>query len=94
MLLANKTVAENISKIQINKQALPFPYRIHDQPDPEKLAPFVQYAKNTGMVLMPVHQKNSASFNQLLEDAKGNQSNTCLSNLVLEPWPKPFIRHK
>ena len=41
MLLANKTVAENISKIQINKQALSFPYRIHDQPDPEKLAPFV-----------------------------------------------------
>ena len=48
MLLANKTVAENISKIQINKQPLPFPYRIHDQPDPEKLAPFVQYAKKYG----------------------------------------------
>ncbi|HYJ37607.1 MAG TPA: RNB domain-containing ribonuclease, partial [Chitinophagaceae bacterium] len=48
MLLANKTVAENISKIKINKKEIPFPYRIHDTPDEEKLAPFVEFAKKFG----------------------------------------------
>ncbi|MDR0791824.1 MAG: ribonuclease R, partial [Chitinophagaceae bacterium] len=32
MLLANKGVAEYISKIKIDKKPVPFPYRIHDQP--------------------------------------------------------------
>ena len=35
MLLANRYVAENISKIKVNGKALPFPYRIHDTPDEE-----------------------------------------------------------
>ncbi len=35
MLLANRTVAEYVSKIKINKQPIPFPYRVHDKPDEE-----------------------------------------------------------
>jgi len=89
MLLANKTVAENISKIQINKQPLPFPYRIHDQPDPEKLAPFVQYAKKYGHGFdASSPQKISASFNQLLEDAKGKPEQHVLEQLGIRTMAK------
>ena len=89
MLLANKTVAENISKIQINKQPLPFPYRIHDQPDPEKLAPFVQYAKKYGHSFdASSPEKISASFNQLLEDAKGKPEQHVLEQLGIRTMAK------
>ena len=89
MLLANKTVAENISKIQINKQPLPFPYRIHDQPDPEKLAPFVQYAKKYGHGFdASSPEKIAASFNQLLEDAKGKPEQHVLEQLGIRTMAK------
>jgi ribonuclease R len=89
MLLANKTVAENISKIQINKQPLPFPYRIHDQPDPEKLAPFVQYAKKYGHGFdASSPEKISASFNQLLVDAKGKPEQHVLEQLGIRTMAK------
>ena len=89
MLLANKTVAENISKIQINKQPLPFPYRIHDQPDPEKLAPFVQYAKKYGHGFdASSPEKIASSFNQLLEDAKGKPEQHVLEQLGIRTMAK------
>ena len=68
MLLANRTVAENLGKIKINNKPVPFPYRIHDNPDEEKLLPFVAFAKKFG------HQFDisnpdaiAASFNQMLK---------------------------
>ena len=48
MLLANRTVAEFVSAIKIHKKPLPFPYRVHDEPDKEKLLPFIQFAKKYG----------------------------------------------
>ncbi len=47
MLLANKQVAEHVSKI-IKNQDHQFVYRIHDQPDPEKLQEFFAFAKLFG----------------------------------------------
>jgi ribonuclease R len=35
MLLANRTIAEYVSKIKINQEPVPFPFRIHDTPDDE-----------------------------------------------------------
>ena len=36
MLLANKTVAESIGRVKKGVKAKTLPYRIHDQPDPQK----------------------------------------------------------
>ena len=47
MLLANQTVAEYVSRIKVNNEAVPFPYRVHDMPDEEKLKPFAAFAKNS-----------------------------------------------
>ena len=49
MLLANRTIAEYVSRIKINKEPIPFPYRIHDTPDEEKLkAAIERIRKNPG----------------------------------------------
>jgi ribonuclease R len=48
MLLANKHVAESVSKVEVNKKALPFPYRVHDLPSEEKLLPFMAFARKFG----------------------------------------------
>src|SRR4029077_18045154 len=48
MLLANRYVAQNVSKVKLKGKPLPFPYRIHDDPDEEKLLPFIAFAKKFG----------------------------------------------
>jgi len=48
MLLANRTVSEYASKIKKNKVPIPFPYRVHDTPDIDKLNMFAAFAKRFG----------------------------------------------
>lgn len=47
MLLANKQVAEHVSKLVKNREQS-FVYRIHDRPDPEKLQDFFAFVKLFG----------------------------------------------
>ncbi len=89
MLLANKTVAENVFKIEVNHKPIPFPYRIHDQPDEKKLQPFIEYAKRYG------HQFNtstpakiSESFNQMLADVHGRPEQHVLEQLGIRTMAK------
>ena len=71
MLLANRTVAEFVSKIQVNKKNIPFPYRTHDEPDKDKLLPFVEFSRKFGHKFdMSSPEKITASFNQLLQDVE------------------------
>ena len=89
MLLANRTVAENVSKILINKKPLPFPYRVHDQPDPEKLAPFIVFAKKHGHSFdVSSPQKIAQSFNTMLADAKGKPEQHVLEQLGIRTMAK------
>lgn len=89
MLLANRTVAENISKIQINKKQIPFPYRVHDQPDTERLAPFMEFAKKYGHKFdLSSPESIAASFNQMLADAKGKPEQHVLEQLGIRTMAK------
>ena len=72
MLLANRTVASHVGNIKIKKKPIPFPYRIHDTPDKEKLAPFVEFAKKYGHHFdTKTPEGIAASFNLMLHDVKG-----------------------
>ncbi|MFZ6023315.1 MAG: ribonuclease R [Bacteroidota bacterium] len=89
MLLANRTVAENISKIQINKKAIPFPYRVHDQPDAEKLMPFMDFAKKYGHKFdIGSPESIARSFNAMLEAAKGKPEQHVLEQLGIRTMAK------
>ncbi len=89
MLLANRTVAENVAKIHINKKTIPFPYRVHDQPDKEKLAPFIQYAKKYGHVFdVSTPQAIAKSFNTMLADVHGKPEQHVLEQLGIRTMAK------
>lgn len=89
MLLANKTVAEHISKIRFNGKPLPFPYRIHDNPDEEKLLPFAAFAKKFGHTFDTSSPEQIAkSFNQLLKDVHGRPEQHVLEQLGIRTMAK------
>ncbi len=89
MLLANRTIAEYISKIKINKEPIPFPYRIHNTPDDEKLKPFVAFAKKFGYTF-DMHDEAAVanSFNKLLKDVHGKPEQHVLEQLGIRTMAK------
>jgi ribonuclease R len=89
MLLANKKVAEYVSKIHVNKNAVPFPYRTHDEPDKDKLLPFVEFSRKFGHQFdMSSPEKIAASFNQLLKDVQGKPEQHVLEQLGIRTMAK------
>ena len=89
MLLANKAVAEYVSKIKINKEPLPFPYRIHDTPSEEKLKPFAAFARKFGYKFDTNDEKQiAASFNNLLSEVHGKPEQHVLEQLGIRTMSK------
>ena len=89
MLLANRTVAENISKIKIDNKPLPFPYRIHDNPDKEKLVPFIAFARKFGHIFdISTPESITNSFNQMLKDVHGKPEQHVLEQLGIRTMAK------
>ncbi len=89
MLLANKTVAEYVSKVKVNKKEVPFPYRIHDVPDEQKLTPFMAFAAKYGHKFdTSTPEKIASSFNTMLEDARGKPEQHVLEQLGIRTMSK------
>lgn len=89
MLLANKSVAEFVSKHTVDGKPVPFPYRIHDTPDEEKLIPFVAFAKRYGHTFDTSSPRGIAvSFNKMLEDANGKPEQHVLEQLGIRTMAK------
>ncbi len=89
MLLANKTVASDIARIKFNKLPVPFPYRIHDAPDPEKLANFAGFVRKFGYSIDLTTAKTiSQSFNEMLRKASGKPEQNLLETLGIRTMAK------
>ena len=89
MLLANKYVAENVSKIEINKKPIPFPYRVHDLPSEEKLLPFMAFARKFGHKFdTSTPEKIAESFNTMLKDVEGKPEQHVLEQLGIRTMAK------
>ncbi len=89
MLLANRAVATYVSKIKVNKEPIPFPYRIHDTPDDEKLKPFIAFAKKFGYTFdMHDERAVAASFNKMLKDVQGKPEQHVLEQLGIRTMSK------
>lgn len=89
MLLANRTVAEVASKIKLGDKALPFPYRVHDQPDEEKLMPFIAFARKFGYTFDTKDADAIAkSFNEMLKAAQGTPQQHVLEQLGIRTMAK------
>src|SRR6478672_11591147 len=89
MLLANRTVAGDLSKVKVKNKPLPFPYRVHDNPDEEKLVPFVAFARKFGHKFdTSSPDAIASSFNQMLIDVHGKPEQHVLEQLGIRTMAK------
>ncbi|MFT4535471.1 MAG: ribonuclease R [Saprospiraceae bacterium] len=87
MLLANKSVAKYIAKKP--QPEVPFVYRVHDLPNPDKLADFALFAKELGYLMnMNTPREIAKSFNGLYEAAKTNEQLKMLEPLAIRTMSK------
>ncbi|MES2619579.1 MAG: ribonuclease R [Bacteroidota bacterium] len=89
MLLANETVARFGAKPDKEKKALPFVYRIHDNPDPVKLETFSAVAARFGYDIHFKDPKDAAPiFNSLLKTIIGKPEQNVLETLAIRSMAK------
>ena len=89
MLLANREVATFIYKKGEGKGEVPFVYRIHDYPDPDKVKDLALFAKEMGFqIKYNSPQEIAASFNQLVEAAEQDSSLKLLQPLAVRTMAK------
>lgn len=89
MLLANRTVATYVGKKQVNKQPVPFPYRVHDVPNEDKLEIFAAFASRFGYKFnLNDPDKIAESFNQMLEAVQGKPEQHVLEQLGIRTMAK------
>lgn len=87
MLLANKQVASFMAHKP--KPEVPFVYRIHDLPNPEKLADFTLFAKELGYTFkVDKPEQIAKSFNKLSIDAIKNPILKLLEPLAIRTMAK------
>ncbi|MFA4851992.1 MAG: ribonuclease R [Bacteroidales bacterium] len=89
MLLANRKVAEFIGKNK--KTAKTFVYRVHDEPNPEKLSTFTEFVTKLGYRMKTSSRKSTIdSFNKLLTDVVGKGEQNMIENLAIRTMAKAY----
>jgi ribonuclease R/exosome complex exonuclease DIS3/RRP44 len=84
MLLANRKVAEFIGK-----QNKPFVYRVHDEPNDEKIAALETIIRQFGYSLKTTNRKTTAnSLNKLLNDVQGKKEQNLVDTLTIRSMSK------
>ncbi len=79
MLIANETVAEDYFW-----QEIPFLYRTHEEPDPEKMKSLAAFINNFGYVLrVPNGEVHPKEVQKLLAKAEGTPEEALLSRMTL-----------
>lgn len=89
MLLANRRVAEKIGKKRGNVNPKTFVYRVHDEPNPEKLQKFSEFLIKLGYKLNTGSRKGVAnSFNTLFEQIAGKGEKTMIETIAIRTMSK------
>lgn len=78
MLQANEAVAEYMCK-----RGFPTVYRVHENPDPEKLRVFAQFARPFGYRIDPSKPEDTFQFQTVLRGAKNDPKQRILPTLLL-----------
>ena len=95
MLLANRKVAEYVSKMGKGKHKFTFVYRVHDSPKPEALANFAQFAARFGYKINTKSDKEIAkSLNYLMDDVEGKKEQNVLTQLAIRSMAKAIYTTK
>ena len=98
MLLANRSVAEHIGKTRKDKakgskpeRAKTFVYRVHDEPNPEKLHTFVEFVAKLGFKMKVGSRKALAdSYNRLFSDIAGRGEEYMIDTIAIRTMSKAY----
>ncbi len=99
MLLANRSVAEhvgskhNAKKTKTQKKDTPktFVYRVHDEPNPEKLNTFVEFVGKLGFKMKVGSRKALAdSYNRLFSDIAGRGEEYMIDTIAIRTMSKAY----
>ena len=90
MLLANKTVAESIGKVKKDKKAKTLPYRVHDNPDPQKLETLRSFVVKFGYKLKSTSTKGATAraLNALMDECEGKSEQNAIQLVALRAMMK------
>ena len=90
MLLANRTVAESIGKVKKGVKPKTLPYRIHDQPDPQKLETLRGFVVKFGYKMKTAGTKGaiSKSLNTLMDECQGKKEQKLIETVALRAMMK------
>jgi ribonuclease R len=99
MLLANRVVATEIGKkkkvtkeqeLSKNDDAKPMVYRVHDNPDPEKIGRLSNFIKRFGfnLKLSSNSKTTHKHINALLDDCQGKPAQTLIETLTIRAMAK------
>lgn len=95
MLLANQTVARHISNISPDKgKKLPFIYRVHEKPDPEKMQKFFDFLAALQVHFKPVKRVTSKFFQEILASIKGTKEEIVIEEVALRSMMKAVYSDK
>ncbi|MCK9290471.1 MAG: ribonuclease R [Bacteroidales bacterium] len=89
MLLANRKIAERIGKPVGRKKVNTFVYRIHDEPNPEKLHSFLQFIGKLGYSMNISSRKNLVkSYNDLFRAVEGKGEKNLVETIAIRTMAK------
>lgn len=84
MLLANKTV----TRLAGLGEELPFLYRVHDLPDPDRLADLAEFVKKFGFSLTVKSGVPSRELQKLLDRVRGSEVENLINDVALRSMAK------
>ena len=98
MLLANKQVAEHVGKGNKTRgkgdrpsAAKTFVYRVHDEPNPEKLNTFVEFVAKLGYKMkVGTRQALAHSYNSLFNSIAGRGEEYMIDNIAIRTMAKAY----
>ena len=90
MLLANRTVAESVGRTKKGVKPKTLPYRVHDNPDPQKLETLRQFIVKFGYKLKTegTRGETARSINQLMEQCQGHREQNLIQTVALRAMMK------
>ena len=90
MLLANKTVAESIGMTKKGKKAKTLPYRVHDNPDPQKFENLREFTAKFGYKLKSSGTKGATAraLNKLMDEVQGKREAKVIQMIALRSMMK------
>ncbi len=92
MLLANRCVTEFVNSLgEKENKIYPFIYRVHDEPEPEKLKDIQEFIKQFGY---RVNLKEKLDIKELVTSIKGKPEEYIINNMLIRAMAKAIYTNK